>query len=68
MAIKALVPVFPGLGGANTLLFDGEIQVDQKTAVVLAHYEITDGDVSVKEAGFLPQRLVPFNAVGQRSE
>ncbi len=39
-----------------------------KPVVVLAYHEITDGDVSVKEAGFLPQRLVPFNAVSQRSE
>jgi hypothetical protein len=38
----------------DTLLLDGEIQVDQKPAVVFTYYKITDGDILVKEAGFLP--------------
>jgi hypothetical protein len=50
------------------LLLNGEIQVDQKPAIVLTHHEITDRDISVKEASFSPQRLMPFYAVGQGRE
>jgi hypothetical protein len=45
-------PRFPLVPEALTRCSLAEIHTDQKPAVVLAYHEITDGDVSVKEASF----------------